>query len=337
MAPNTAAFANLSWYPFSERPVIPGTWYMPALGDPFFLFPEESPDGKWHLFGHSWVGIEHFISENGISWQPRKMVRLRGRSPSLFFEDGLWYLLWEKHNPDLPRIRAKREQGEGKKLVRSRFEISASKDLLLFDEPRLLLDSADVPLAAEGLSQPRISRPQIIKTEGEYRLYYGVSHRRLFDSRQKCSRYFAMATSNSLFGPYTPHEEGKPLLSPDADDPYRNMAVGSVRVLQVEDGYVALQCAYGWDKREGRSISTLVQLESGDGIAWKAAMRKPLLTLPKEGWASSYIVSCDVDYKESEACWYCYYSANRRWRRIFAPESVGLLLGKAPSLRRLKL
>ncbi|MCK9548547.1 MAG: hypothetical protein M0Q37_08575, partial [Sphaerochaeta sp.] len=63
MAQTTALFANLSWYPFSERPVIPGTWYMPALGDPFFLFPEESPDAKWHLFGHSWVGIEHFISE----------------------------------------------------------------------------------------------------------------------------------------------------------------------------------------------------------------------------------------------------------------------------------
>lgn len=337
MVQNTAAFANLSWYPFSERPVIPGTWYMPALGDPFFLFPEESPDAKWHLFGHSWIGIEHFISENGISWEPRQMVRLRGRSPSLFFEHGTWYLLYEKHNPDLPQIRKKRVKGEAKKLSRSRFEISASKDLLIFDEPRLLLDSADVPFATEGLSQPRISRPQIIKTGGVYRLYYGVSHRRLFDSRQKCSRYFAMATSDSLFGPYVPYEEGRPLLAPDADDLYRNMAVGSVRVVRVEDGYVGLQCAYSWDKKEGKSISALVQLESSDGIAWKAAPRKPLLTLPKSGWASSYIVSCDVSYKESEACWYCYYSANRRVGRIFAPENIGLLLGKEPSLRRLKL
>ena len=146
-----------------------------------------------------------------------------------------------------------------------------------------------------------------------------------------------MARSDSLFGPYTPCDEGKPLLAPNADDPYHNMAVGSVRVVKLADGYVALQCAYGWDKRAGKSISTLVQLESSDGIAWKTAMRKPLLTLPKEGWASSYIVSCDVNYKESEACWYCYYSANRRYGRIFAPESVGLLLGKEPSLRRLKL
>lgn len=336
MAQNTAVFSGLSWYPFSERPVIGSKWYMPALGDPFFLFPEESPDEKWHLFGHSWIGIEHFISENGISWEPHKMVRLRGRSPSLYREDGVYYLIYEKHNPDLPELK-KRRGGTAKKISRSRFEISASSDLMTFEEPRILLDSADVPLAGEGLRQPRISRPQIIKEGGEYRLYHGVSHRRLFDSRQKCSRYFAMASSPTLYGPYTPFEEGRPLLETDADDQWHNMAVGSVRVLRMTDGYVALQCAYGWDTRQGKSISTLVQLESSDGIEWRQTLRKPVLTLPKEGWASSYIVSCDVNYKESEACWYCYYSANRRWGRTVAAESIGLLLGKEPSLRRLKL
>lgn len=337
MEQSTLAFTALSWYPFSERPVIPSTWYMPAIGDPFFLFPEESPDGKWHLFGHSWIGIEHFISENGISWEPRKMVRLRGRSPSLFVEDGVYYLLYEKHNPDLPQFDRQRRSLKPKKISRSRFEIMASKDLERFDEPRLVLDCALVPRAGEGLKSMRISRPQIIKEGDEYRLYYGVSHRRLFDSRQKCSRYFAMATSEALYGPYVPYNGGEPLLSPDADDQWYNMAVGSVRVVRLSDGFVALQCAYGWDKRQGRSVSALVQLQSSDGIRWRPAPRKAVLTTPKSGWASSYIVSCDVNYKASEGCWYCYYSANHRRRWLGGSESIGLLLGKEPSLRRLKL
>ena len=47
------------------------------------------------------------------------------------------------------------------------------------------------------------------------------------------------------------------------------MAVGSVRVVRVEDGYVGLQCAYSWDKKEGKSISALVQLESAMGSLGK--------------------------------------------------------------------
>ena len=50
-----------SWFPFSDEPVIKGLWYVPRLSSPVFLFPEESPDGKWHLFAHSWLGIQHYF------------------------------------------------------------------------------------------------------------------------------------------------------------------------------------------------------------------------------------------------------------------------------------
>ena len=57
---------NCSWFPFSDEPVLQGLWYVPRLEDPAFLFPEESTDGKWHLFAHSWLGIHHFIASSGI-------------------------------------------------------------------------------------------------------------------------------------------------------------------------------------------------------------------------------------------------------------------------------
>ncbi len=335
MALCLSTFSKISWYPFSDEPVIRSQWYMSRLCDPFFLFPEESPDGKWHLFGHTWVGLEHFISENGISWEPRKMIELRGHSPSIYYEDGIYYLIYEKHNASLPPIRKGRfRRREQEKITFSRFEMRSSTDLILFSEPKILLDSRIVPFAKDGLKKSRISRPQIIKTEQGYRLYFGASHLVLPDTKQKTSRHFAMALSSSLEGPYALANEGEPLLSPYADDPYRNMAVGSIKVVKTDDGYVGFECAMYWDKKRAKTTSMLLQLESTDGLAFKPSFRAPVLVPPQSGWASRYIVSCDVHYKSEEGCWYCYYSANSKNGLFPVRESIGLLLGKDPTLRK---
>lgn len=309
---------------------------MPRLCDPFFLFPEESPDGKWHLFGHTWVGIVHFISENGISWEPRKMIVLRGHSPSIYQENGMYYLLYEKHNESLPAFNKGRlKRIEQEKISFSRFEICSSSDLVVFSEPKMLLDSRQISFAQDDLKKPRISRPQIIKDDhGTYRLYFGASHLHLPDTHQRTSRYFALALSSSLEGPYALANEGEPLLCPHADDQNRNMAVGSIKVVKTNDGYVAFECAMYWDKKKAKTSSVLIQLESFDGIVFKPSFRSIMLMPPERGWASRYIVSCDIHYKREEGCWYCYYSANAKASLLPVRESIGLLLGKEPSLRK---
>lgn len=334
MLPTLASFTRTSWFPFSDKPVMRSLWYMPRLCDPFFLFPDESPDGKWHLFGHTWVGIEHFISENGISWQPRKMIELRGHSPTVFFEDGMWYLLYEKHNASFVPLKKRFRKIHQEKTHSSRFEMRSSSDLILFSEPKIILDSKDVPFASDGLSKPRISRPQIFRDKQGYRLYFGASHVVLEDTKQKATRHFALAMSPRLEGPYALANEGQPLLSPDPDDQYRNMACGSIKVVQALDGYVGLECAMHWNKRKAKTTSSLLQLESPDGLVWKTSFRSVILPTPERGWASRYIVSCDLRYKSEEGCWYCYYSANSHRRWLMVRESIGLLLGKDPSLRK---
>ncbi len=333
MPPSIATFTRLSWFPFSDKPVIRSLWYMPRLCDPFFLFPEESPDGKWHLFGHTWIGIEHFISENGISWQPRKMIELRGHSPSIFQQDGMWYLLYEKHDATLVSLKKRLRGKRGEKNKSSRFEMRSSSDLILFSEPKVILDSKDVPFAGDGLKKPRISRPQLFRDREGYRLYFGASHVVLEDTKQKATRHFALAMSSSLEGPYALANEGEPLLSADADDPFRNMACGSIKVVQLSDGYVGLECAVHWDKKRAKTTSSLLQIESSDGLIWKHSFRSVVLPTPERGWASRYLVSCDLHYKSEEGCWYCYYSANTH-SFPFVRESIGLLLGKDPSLRK---
>ncbi len=321
MEQNPAAFSRLSWYPFSEEPVIGGSWNLLRVGEPVFLFPEESPDGRWHLFAQSFLGIEHFSSENGISWQTEKLVVFRGRTPSLFFEDGMWYLLYEERSSSF-----RRRFGRAKS--RSEIKVIASEDLVSFGAPVTLLE-------ADALGVDLLSSPQLLNASGEYRLYYGVGERSLLKTRQRPNKALAVAIATAALGPYIPYDDGKPILRADADSKHRSMATGRVRIIPLDTGFVALESAYFWNTSSGTVASTLIQLESEDGLSWSESTRAPILTPPKEGWASSFLLSCDVRYKESEACWYCYYSANSRRYRFFKQEAIGLLLGKQPALRRL--
>lgn len=336
--PSIARLPQCSWFPFSDEPVLSGLWYIPKLCDPVFLFPEEAPDQKWHLFAHSWLGIHHFISGSGIAWEPLKMVEVRGHSPFIFFDKGTWYLLYEKHDAPLPILeKGLRRIPRKERLKASRIEMRSSNDLLVWSEPRLLLDSREVPFAADYLAQPRVSRPQMIPWNGGYRLYFGASHLLMPDAKQKVTRYFAVAESDSLSGPFTLGNGGKPLLEPMPDDPFRNLGCGSIKIVPGFDGLAAFQCGASWDPRACRSTTSMIMLLSADGLDWHLSTRPPVLVPATEGWASRYVMSCDVRYKEDESCWYCYFSANGRkdTRPRYVRESLGLLLGKDPVLKKM--
>ncbi|MCH3917482.1 MAG: hypothetical protein LKE40_08475 [Spirochaetia bacterium] len=333
-----AAYDALNWYPFSDEPIIHSLWYMPRLCDPAFILPDVAGDNQWHLFAHTWVGLEHFISSNGLDWDPQGMVELRGNSPFLFNKSGIWYLLYEKHdatpsNFNWKKLRSRKAWGERN----SRIEMRSTKDFIVFSEPITLLSSKDVPFAKDMLDDPRLSRPQLFFDEQHgFSLFFGASHLTMEDTHQKASLYFALARASRLEGPYTLQGSG-PLLGPDPDDPYRNMAVGSIKVVPSQEGYVGFECAFGWDKHQSRTVSSLIQIESTDGLSWHRSDRKPLFVTPKEGWASRYITGCDVCYKPDDYCHYCYYSADALIKKgpfTVVRESIGLLLGKDPQPRQ---
>ncbi len=332
------AYNKLSWYPFSEDPLLKPKWYFPRLSDPTFLLPENSPDNRWHMFAHSWLGIQHFVSDNGLDWSAKKMIELRGHSPFIFYSKGLWYLIYEKHDSTPSSLSFKElKENRGKSDSFSRIEIISTEDMEFFSKPTILFDSKDVPFAKTLLKRPRLSRPQLFYDETNgYRLFFGASHITLSDSKQKATLYFALATSKELLGPYKTVGDA-PLFGPSADDKYSSLAVGGIRVVPVKDGYVGFECAFGWDKENNRSVSNLIQIESKDGIKWVQSKKRPLISLPEAGWASRYITSCDVQYMEDDYCYYCYFSGNSTYKIgpfKYIRESLGLLLGKEPTLRK---
>jgi len=323
---------NLSWFPFSDEPVVKGGFYLPQLSNPQILLPEESCDSKWHLFVHSWLGLHHFISDSGIAWEPKNLIEVRAHSPFIYRENENYYLLYEKHDKKIPFIGMKHSYRENEKdTSTSSIDMCSSTDLITWSKPRTLITSKDVSFADDYLLSPRISRPQLCKIGRKYRLYFGASHIVLPDSKQKVSRYLSYAECDIIDGLYECNEK-TPLLRPTGDDEFCNLGVGSFRLLPLQDGFAAFTCPATWNSEKNRSETNLFLMFSEDGLKWER-QEKPILVPAERGWASRYIMGCDVHYKEKEDCWYCYFCANGNKRFKIKQESIGLLIGNTPELR----
>ena len=313
------ALADNYWYSFNDEPIAAGTPLLfPRLSDPSFLLPDESPDALWHLFAASWRGVEHYTSTSGLEWKAEHLVFFRASSPSVCRDGSVYCLLFEEHEPS---YRKKGERSDS-----SRIMLSTSSDLALWSSPRKILDSADIPLSSWRKGRRRLFRPQLIHWNGKYRLYFGAGEAGMYDTGRTAPAMLMYAEANYIEGPYAVHEE--PVMRPDPESDYMSLAVGSVKVIPCSDGIAAVAAPRFYDKEGKRSSSLLELWRSTDGISFSG--REVIHTSPERGWASGYLTSCDIRYKENEETWYCYYSADGcpDPRLPLRRESLGLLLGR---------
>ena len=97
---DTASLTKAVWASYSEEPVWQSSWWESRLSSPCILMPDDSSDGAWHLFAHTWLGIEHYISSSGFDWKRVALIALRGHYPSIYTEKNVYYLLYEGHDYD---------------------------------------------------------------------------------------------------------------------------------------------------------------------------------------------------------------------------------------------
>lgn len=310
---------DIYWYSFNDEPIATGHPFItPRLSDPAFLLPDESPDALWHLFAHTWKGIEHYTSTSGLEWKREHLVFLRASSPFIYKEGSVYYMLFETHS--------RFSSSKAEHTDSSRIMLSSSSDLALWSEPRKILDSEIVPHSSWRGGKARISRPQLIQWEGKYRLYFGAGEAVMYDTEEKTASSLMMAESYYIEGPYD--VSPSPLMRPDPESRYHNLAVGAVRIIPCADGIAAVSSVRFYDKIAKRSRSAMILSHSKDGIVF--GNDEIMQTTPDKGWASGYITSCDLRYKENEETWYCYYSADGYpdARIPIRRESLGLLLGR---------
>ncbi len=310
---------DIYWYSFNDEPIAAiSSPLTPRLSDPAFLLPDESPDAIWHLFAHTWKGIEHYTSTSGLEWKREHLVFPAAHSPFIYKEGNIYYMLFEIHSRMLKK--------KGGNSTSSRVMLSSSSDLALWSEPRKVLDSQDVPNASWRGGKRRISHPQLVQWNGRYRLYFGSGEVRMYDTGEKTAGSLMYAESYYLEGPYEIAPEA--VIITDPESKYRNLAAGSVRILACSDGLAAVSCTRYYDRKNGKSRSVMILSDSDDGIVFQDAT--VMQTSPETGWASGYMTACDIKYKENEDTWYCYYSADGYpdSRLPLRRESLGLLLGK---------
>ena len=272
MRPVTLQQLRLSyWYSFNDEPIATVSAYpYPKLSYPSFLLPEESPDSLWHLFVETAFGIEHFTSTSGLEWKRESLVALSGRSPSIYKEGSVYYLVYENHDYDYQN---KRRVNLRKTI--SRINIMSSTDLRLWSRPQTILSAADVPYASD-YSAPRLSHPQIINWQGSYRLYFCASEVRIYDTKQKASACLSYAQSTSFNAPFEIRKQ--PVLRIDPDSRYRNLALGSFRFVSCSDALAAFQTTIFFDEKKERTNSAILLLTSDDGEVFR--LEKVLMTSP---------------------------------------------------------
>ncbi len=300
-------FLAARWEEYKNNPLIEPPFPSPIIADPTFLPPSNTPDGRWHLFAHSLLGIHHFLSDDGLRWHRLPGAVCRGSlRPFIHAEGGSYYLFYEK-------VLALRP-------CRSHIECRQSPDLARWGKPMVVLEPS-LNWHREETRHGAMGNPCLVKEEDGYSLYYSAGLVFLKDCKFSEPKYIGLARSATLIGPY--HPLPQPLITPTPGGALDNLGAGAIKVLKLEDGYVGFQNGIYWNSQINHSGSAIRTLTSPDGRSWIPSSEKPLLK-PEEGWKKSHVYALDV--KPVGDSLYLYFNARSGW--VLGKERVGLALGK---------
>jgi hypothetical protein len=299
-----ADLLDLEWMEYEGNPLIKPPFPSPILADPTFLPPPDTPDGLWHLFAHSILGIHHFTSRDGLAWERQRGVVCRSSLRAFIFaKDSVYHLFYERFLRLFPFP------------YRSRIEVRTSRDLDSWSQPSVVLEPT-LAWHEEGC-RGAVSNPCVVEEDDGFRLYYSAGLVYLRDCRFSEPKYIAVAHSPDLLGTY--EAAPRPALQPTALDVYANMGAGAMKVLRVRDGYVGFQNGIYWDARKAHTRSTVRLVTSPDGLAWDVPEREPIIA-PGEGWKKGFVYALDVRAVEGRL--YLYFNARDGW--LAGREHVGL-------------
>ncbi len=320
-----AEFLALTWLDDGE-PLIAPRFPSPILADPSFLFPSETPDGRWRLFAHDAFGIRSYDSSDGLSWRDRGMAVPNAMRAFVRKIDGRYALLYEKYRPfALPlQLLPRRPRWQ------SRIESRWSDDLACWTKPRRLLE-ADFPWARDGRLGESVSNPCLVPAAGGWRLWFSASLVTIPDCGFDEPRYIGCADAATPEGPFV--ASAAPIIGAEgtAADAMA-VGAGSIKVLELDDGWIGLQNRISADRGSSagsdlHSSSAIFVLRSTDGTNFRLARKEPLLA-PSSGWRASHVYACDCRRDPASGAWYLYYNARDGWYKTRGRERIGRIVAR---------
>lgn len=314
-----ADYARLRWTLHEANPLIAPPWPSPVIADPTVVTPEHSPDGAWHLFAHSLRGIHHYTGADGIRWRHRAVVVRRAMRPCVRRAGDEYLLYYERTRPFalwfswLPRLR-----------WRSSIALRASADLVTWGPARHALAPSLSWHRDERLGES-LGNPCLTPGREGWLLYVSASLVPVPDCGFNEPRYIGVADGPAPAGPWTMRT--RPVIEPDAGNPWCNLGAGAIKVFRCDDGFVGFQNGIYRDAATGVSGSAILLLESEDGARWRLLADKPLL-VPAGGWMRSHVYALDVARDPASGRLFCYFNARDDWHWTRGREHIGLLVGE---------
>lgn len=303
---------NAEFKLYEENPVIKNPWNSPVVADPSVLTPAEAIDNKWHLFCHTFFGVYHYISDNGIEFKKQCRIVPRAMRPNINFIDGKYFLFYE---------RTKTIIGNALSFLgakwKSEIYCTESVDLKNWSKPYLVLgNTREFEVDEYGQA---LSNPFLLKINGKNRLYYSCGQTYIKDCGFCEPRYISFAESDCVASKYIARTE--PIIKPDKKTEYLNLCSGCLKVYKLNDCFIGLQ--NGIFEKDGKSHSAIMLLKSNDGVNFEFV--KPFLLPQRCGsnnWMAQYVYACCLTYHNDRLR--LYFNARNTSNNIIGRECIGI-------------
>lgn len=320
---------NVVWEEHSQNPIIEPPFYSPIIGDPTFVTPDLSPDGSFHLFAFSFLGLEHFTSTDGLSYKKvsRKGLPFKALRPFIYkLDGGTFALYYEKVLSLVPHTR----------FMQSRIEVVLSKDLFTWSNPQVVFEPD------KSWHEGVCGNPCLVKDESGFRLYFSAGRVFLPDCMFIEPKHIGVAFSKDPLSDFQGLES--PIISPDTTNLHMNLGSGSAKVLRAGSKYVAFingifEAGHSPNGQK-YSSSGIKIFDSQDGLSWKSPGNEFLLApstsslkgdeltfavtkRKNRGWKHAFIYACDVREYNGEL--WMYFNARDGW--FIGKERIGLIKG----------
>jgi hypothetical protein len=316
-------FLRLTFKEYDSNPIIAPPFPSPIIADPTFVTPKESPDGKWHLFAHSLMGIHHFISDDGIHYSrlPKPAIRNAMRA-FLYHEQNTYYLYYEKIKPYILWYSWMPHTWYSYIAMRS------SNDLYTWSDEQTILKPT-LPWHSNEYGHS-IGNPCVVKHKQTYYLYYSAALTHIHDCGFNEPLYIGLAKASNPTGPF--QSLPQPIMEPSKFNRWCNIGCGSFKALKMDDGFIGLQNGIYWDYTINQSGSAIVVYSSRDGIHYTPLMKDPLLKpdLKEGSYKRSHVYAFDIKQVTTKQ-WYLYFNARNNWHWSKGKEHIGLLIGNKKS------
>lgn len=304
-------FNNLKFSMYRNNPVLKHPADSFVVADPSLLTPEQSPDRKWHLFAHTFFGVYHFESNDGISFVKKCRIVSRAMRPDINLIDGKYYLYYERTRPVI--LNALSFFG-----VRwhSEIYVTVSENLVDWSEPeRVISHTREYESDKKGIA---ISNPFLVEENGKFRLYYSCGQTFIKDCGFCEPTHISFAEGDNPVSGFVSRKT--PVISPDKNIPYLNLCSGCIKVYRLRDCYIGLQ--NGIFEENGKSHSAIMLLKSSDGEHFEFV--KPLIVPDKNNlWMAQFVYACCLTCYEDEIR--IYFNARNAADVLRGRESIGFV------------